>query len=129
MNNFKSNINVTDSTDLETTYHQARDAYNQITDFGNSTRFIPELIPPNIEYLNELDQQLQPFYKLIYQLRDIFIIFQKLADQHFSKAYFSLAIMYLVVFKSSTSFFQRLLNSLMVFTLTPMFINVISFSL
>jgi uncharacterized protein len=97
MNTIKSNANVTDSTDLETTYRQARDVYNQITDYGNSTRFKPELIPPNIECLNELDQQLQPFYKLIYQLRDLFIIFQKLADLHFSKAYFPLAIMYLGV--------------------------------
>ena len=56
MNNFKSNINVTDSTDLETTYNQARDAYNKITDYGNSARFKPELIPPNNDYLNELDQ-------------------------------------------------------------------------
>ena len=95
MNILETNQNITDSTNLEVTYRQARNTYNKITDYGNSARFKPELIPPNNDYLNELEQQLQPFYELMYQLRDLFIIFQKLADQHFSKAYFPLAIMYL----------------------------------
>ena len=52
MNNLETNQNITDSTNLEVTYRQARNTYNKITDYGNSARFKPELIPPNNDYLN-----------------------------------------------------------------------------
>ncbi|MCX7098773.1 MAG: tetratricopeptide repeat protein [Methylococcales bacterium] len=76
-------------------YRQARDIYNQKTDYGFIYRFKVELLPTADQIQKDpLLLQLQPFYDLIKQLSEIFYIFQQLADEGYGKAYFSLARMY-----------------------------------
>ncbi|MFI3190825.1 hypothetical protein BCS42_03840 [Crenothrix sp. D3] len=80
--------------DLDSRYRQARDIYNRITDYGEAYRFEVELLPTQEELLNEpLLKQLQPFYNLMKQLKDVFAVFQELANQGYGKAYFPLSRM------------------------------------
>lgn len=84
-------------------YRQARDIYNQIIvdnwcsayEWLPSRRFKVELLPTQGELFKDPGlQQLQPFYNLMQQLANVFIVFQELADQGYGKAYFPLASMY-----------------------------------
>lgn len=76
-------------------YRQARDIYNRITDYGWETRFNAGLLPKRGEQLDLFEANpLQPFYDMIRQLADVFIVFQQLADKGYGKAYLPLANMY-----------------------------------
>jgi hypothetical protein len=63
-------------TELDTRYRQARDIFNQLTDYGRNFQIEP--------------------YKTnhLQQLKKVFAVFQQLADLKYGKAYFPLAIFY-----------------------------------
>jgi uncharacterized protein len=76
-------------------YRQARSIYNRITDYGFESRFNSEAMPKRSGQIDLFeDNPLQPYFDMLKQLADIFIVFQQLADQGYGKAYFPLANMY-----------------------------------
>ena len=76
-------------------YRQARDIYNRITHYGDANRFNADLLPNQHELLeNPKLIQLQPFFSILQQLADVFIVLQQLVNQGYGKAYFPIARMY-----------------------------------
>ena len=75
-------------------YRQARDIYNRITHYGDANRFNADLLPNQHELLeNPKLIQLQPFFSILQQLADVFIVLQQLVNQGYGKAYFPIARM------------------------------------
>ena len=91
LSNLKSKANLIGVTDLEVTYRKARDAYNGITKYGEDGQCQVKSVLDITAKLNNSE----PFFIKTQQLVDVSFVFQELADNHFGKAYFPLAIMYL----------------------------------
>jgi len=81
-------------SELDDRYRRARDIYNRITDY-DYRYFDDETMPKRGEQIDLFEENpLQPFYDMLRQLRDVFTVFQQLADVGYGKAYFPLASMY-----------------------------------
>ena len=109
LNSLKSKTDVIAAPILEDDYLRARDVYNKITNYGDDCRFYgedwrftvekaifyKENYDYNFEFIYEFtEEQLNCLIIINQQLVDIGILFQELADKHFGKAYFPLALMY-----------------------------------
>jgi hypothetical protein len=83
LNNLKNKANVTSSNDLESTYRQARDAYNQITCYDNTGCF------HSSNWINITNSEYLPDSYLInkQKLVDISLVLQELANKNFCDAY------------------------------------------
>jgi uncharacterized protein len=81
--------------ELDARYRKARDIYDRITNYSHERRFNSEDMPKRGKQFDVFeDNPLQPYYDLLQQLADAFIVFQELADQDYGSAYFPLARMY-----------------------------------
>jgi uncharacterized protein len=86
-------------TELDARYRQARDIYNRITNYGSTDGFSVEGLPiynerPDLFKCNNSLSQLEPYFANIQQLKEVSLVFQKLADKGYGKAFFPLAKMY-----------------------------------
>jgi TPR repeat protein len=80
-------------------YRQARDAYDQITDYGFRRCFDVGLIPKQMGqidlFADETPQKLQPLIEMTQQLVGLFCQFKQLASNGYGKAYVLLSKMYM----------------------------------
>jgi TPR repeat protein len=91
------NKNVT-INDLDDRYRQARNAYNQITAYGEETCFSVYFSIDNQDiFENPLLKYLKPFNDQMKKLEDIFCIFQELANSEYGKVFFPLSSMYKLI--------------------------------
>ncbi len=84
--------------DHDKRYRQARDIYDQITDFGREHRFDPDLLPKKGRQRDMFEDyetsEIQPWINKTNQLAQVFRELKQLADEGYGKAFFPLALMY-----------------------------------
>lgn len=84
--------------DQDERYRQARDVYDQITDYGRERRFDPDLLPKQGRQLDIFEafetSEIQPWIDKTNQLAQVFRELKRLADEGYGKAFFPLALMY-----------------------------------